>query len=75
MAYADDLVTIRDNLATVVKNETAAWVTNGPKATYSIDGQSVSWNEWLTTMMDRLAALDEQIAATSPFEHSQIWYT
>ena len=79
MAYLDDLEDIRDNIATMVKTETALMVTNGPRPSYTIDGRSVSWTEWLKAMMETLAKLDDQIAAASnisdPYEHIQRGYT
>jgi hypothetical protein len=76
LPYVDDLISIRQNIATMVKTETALWVTGGPKPDYSIDGQSVSWTAWLSAMTDKLAALDKQIAEQDvPFELSQHWYT
>lgn len=37
-------------------------ITASPKPSYSIDGQSFSWNEYLKTLTDQVKALDEIIA-------------
>jgi len=38
----------------------------GPKVTYSVDGQSVDWNAYRSSMLKDLAALEEQISAEEP---------
>lgn len=65
---AENLATIRSNLLTYI-----ASVTANPKPTYSIDGQSVSWDDHLASLWKQLESLDEQIAtAGGPYEvHSQ----
>lgn len=69
MAYSDTLVTIRDNLASIINTELAYQATNGPKPSYQANGRQVQWSEWLEIMHGRLLALDAQIAAQSePFE-------
>lgn len=37
-------------------------ITASPKPSYSIDGQSFSWNEYLKTLLEQVKALDEIIA-------------
>lgn len=64
MAYIDDLKTARDNLATAYKNATSS-----PKPNYSVDGQSVSWADYLRMLAEQLTAVNEAIASGEPFEH------
>ena len=54
MTYIDDLTTARDNLAARIKDLTAQ-----PKPNYSIDGQTVSWGDYLRQLLalDGLAEL------------------
>jgi len=56
MAYVDDLVTARNNIAALLKDITA-----NPKPDYSIDGKSVSWGSYLTQLQEQLRNLDEAI--------------
>lgn len=37
-------------------------ITASPKPSYSIDGQSFSWNEYLKTLTEQVKAFDEIIA-------------
>lgn len=39
-------------------------ITASPKPSYSIDGQSFSWNEYLKTLLEQVKALDEVIAGS-----------
>lgn len=48
------LETILDNLITIVATETAYQATNGPKPSYSLDGQSVNWDTWLDGMQSKI---------------------
>lgn len=57
---AQNLITIRSNLLADMATESA-----NPKATYSIDGQSVSWNEWWNTMLESVQKLDALISASA----------
>lgn len=67
MALATDLTTIRDNLISEVTTETTAWAANGPKPSYSIDGQSVDWNAWLSNRMEMIEKYTAMIAKLTPF--------
>ena len=42
--------------------------TVSPKPTYSIDGQSVQWNEYLRMLMDGIKDLNEKLAIADPVE-------
>lgn len=65
-----------DNLVATVQNETAYWAANGPRPTYSLANRNVSWNEWLSAMMDNIAKLNEQIIKMDqPYELNTRYYT
>lgn len=42
--------------------------TLSPKPSYTIDGQSVQWNEYLKMLMDAMKEVSELIAIASPVE-------
>ena len=63
MSYLDDLTTARDQVAANLKAITA-----NPMPNYSIDGQSVSWQQLFDSYMNSLSALNQQIADAEPFE-------
>ena len=68
MTYIDDLKTARDNLATRIKDLTAQ-----PKPNYSIDGQTVSWGDYLRQLLAsqkeiEAAIVDAELASDGPFE-------
>ncbi len=49
-----------------------AELTAQPKPTYYLDGQSVSWNEYLRRLQSTVAWCDRQMAGLEPIEvHSQ----
>ena len=54
--YLENLIQARDNIA-----ETLSRITKDPKPTYSVDGKSVSWTEYLTALTQQLKALNEAI--------------
>lgn len=69
MAYLDDLLTARDSLAAELAGELArraAIVAAGgiPPISYSGDGKSVSFNEWVSTCRRELAELNTLIIQT-----------
>lgn len=55
-----------------IKSQTLAniaAITAAPKPSYSIDGQSVSWGEYLKQLQETVKWCDEQLAAEAgPFE-------
>jgi hypothetical protein len=57
-----DLATIKTNLLARIISVTAS-----PNPSYSIDGQSVSKNEYLRTLMDQLKAVNELILMEDPY--------
>ena len=61
---AENIVTIRSNLLAYLATESA-----NPKPSYSIDGQSVSWDQHRTSIMQQISELNELIAAADgPWE-------
>ena len=68
MAYVDDLKTIRTQLVARITEVTAS-----PKPSYSVDGQAVSWTQYLAELRKQLQEINEQInQADGPFEfHTQ----
>lgn len=69
MAYADDLKTARDQIAVIIKE-----ITVDPKPSYSIDGESYSWGEYLAQLMSQLNTLNDAIGASDPFEVTEYGY-
>jgi hypothetical protein len=45
-----------------------AEITANPKPSYTVDGQTVSWAEYLAQLRATVAWCDERLAATEPFE-------
>lgn len=58
---SDNLKTIRANYIQLLADESAYQVANGPKPSYSIDGETVQWDEWRDKTMARIDALTDQI--------------
>jgi hypothetical protein len=68
VALVDDLRAARDNLGAIVKAQTEAWLAAGCPPTFSADGESYSWNEWLKAKSDEIEALTKAIqSVSSPF--------
>lgn len=63
MAAIDDLKEASDNLAAAIKAATVS-----PKPNYSVDGQSVSWGDYLAMLIAQKKSLDAAIAQSEPFE-------
>jgi hypothetical protein len=65
---SDNLAAAYASLTVIVRTKTAEWEANGCPATYSIDGESVQWNEWLSSRLAELKGMrDEMQAASGPF--------
>jgi hypothetical protein len=64
---ADELQTILESLVTALG--TAA---SNPKPTYSIDGQSVSWGEYLRMLLDGIKAVAEVLGTFDPVESRSV---
>lgn len=67
-ANPDDLQAIRDSLIAELKGETARRAAlvaagNPAPATYSVGGKNVSWNEYLTMMVEQVKAMNELVIA------------
>lgn len=56
-----DLETTRSNLITLLKEETAAQITGGPKPSYSLDGVSYQWNEWREAVLRKVEHITKLI--------------
>jgi hypothetical protein len=68
VSFATDVVAIRDNLVAEFRGETArraALVAAGspPPATYSVNGRSVDWNNYMRLMMDEIRRANELVVA------------
>jgi hypothetical protein len=64
-------VAVIDNLTAVKTNVSAilAQITSDPKPSYSIDGQSVSWESYFSMLTDKLERLNQLIQVEGgPFE-------
>lgn len=53
----DSLKTQRDTLLTIIDTQLAAWEAAGMPPTFSVDGESYSWGEWLKSRYDELDKL------------------
>ena len=64
---AEQIRTIKSQTLAVL-----AEVTANPKPSYAIDGQSVSWGDYLAQLRQTVRWCDEQLAGQEPFEeHTQ----
>lgn len=61
--YLDNLKTAREQIAANLAEMTAS-----PKPSYTIDGQTVSWQGLFDSYIRQLEQLDARIAAGEPFE-------
>lgn len=52
-----------------------AEITAQPKPTYTIDGQNISWAEYLAQLQDTVDWCDRHFAAEQPFEAKSQGYT
>jgi hypothetical protein len=59
------MATISENLATAKANLAAnlASITANPKPSYSVDGKSYSWTEYMTALLAAIKGIDDQLAA------------
>ena len=58
----DNLQQIKSNLIAKLEE-----VTQCPKPTYSIDGQSVSWTEYYKMLMEQIKSINELIQMEDPY--------
>lgn len=61
MAYLTDLETFRDALA-------AELAAGDIKPSYSIEGVSVDWNSYRTSLLEQLAKINDLISQANPYE-------
>lgn len=62
----------------LIKSQTLALIqsiTVDPKPSYSIDGQTVSWGDYLAQLRGTVAWCDSQSAGSEPFEVRSRGYT
>ena len=57
------LTSIRENLLVRIHE-----ITSAPKPNYNIDGQQVSWQSYLDSLMASLQRIDEQLLNDEPYE-------
>lgn len=58
---ASNLATALDNLEQLIEAKTAAWVASGCPPTFSVDGESYDWNNWLQSKIDAIDKLKSLI--------------
>lgn len=64
---AEQLATIKTQTLAIIVTITA-----NPKPSYNIDGQSISWGDYLKQLEGTIAFVDKQLASIAPYEiHSQ----
>lgn len=57
----DTLKAARSSLVATFAAEAAYQAANGPKPSYSIDGESVSWDEWRAATLKQIDDLSDVI--------------
>lgn len=55
----------RDNVAAIIETQTDAWVAAGMPPTFSVDGESYSWSEWLAARTKEITDLTDAIVKVS----------
>lgn len=64
MSAQTDLIAAKANIATIIKNITA-----NPKPTYTENGRTISWNEYLSSLIQQSEAFDKMLQRSAgPFE-------
>lgn len=63
MTDAEQLRLIRSQTLSRIAELTAQ-----PKPSYTLDGQSVAWESYLSQLQDTVAWCDRQLASAEPFE-------
>jgi len=56
MSLVSDLKAAQASIAKTIADQTASWEAAGCPPSYSIDGESYEWNNWLA---DKLSAIDQ----------------
>ena len=67
---AEQLATIKSQILQILVD-----ITESPKPTYMIDGQTVSWTAYQRMLLDQLAQINAALAAETPFEIHSRGYT
>lgn len=62
------MATFAQNLETARNAYAAELAAGNVKPSYSIDGQSVSWNEYRSNLMEMIEKLDAKLASADPVE-------
>jgi hypothetical protein len=70
MSDADIIRTIKTQTLTLIQE-----LTVNPKPSYSLDGQEISWTEYLAQLKRTLDWCDHQLAGEEPFEIHTTGYT
>ena len=60
---AEQIATIKSQTLAIIADLTTA-----PKPSYSINGQSVSWSQYLKDLQQTVAWCDQQLNSEAPFE-------
>ena len=70
MADADMVRTIKSQTLSLI-----AEITASPKPSYSLDGQTISWNDYLAQLQRTVDWCDRQLVGEEPFEIHSTGYT
>jgi len=69
MSIQTDLETALEQIAARILE-----ITESPKPSYSVDGQSVSWDAYLRTLIDSYERIKKQLQSEDPFEVQSTGY-
>ncbi len=61
------LTATRSSIEAIIQNQTAAWEAAGCPPTFSIDGESYSWDQWLQSKLEAIDKLNAQIVRARPY--------
>lgn len=70
MADSDTVSTIKTQTLALIQD-----LTLNPKPSYTIDGQTVSWGDYLRQLKETVEWCDKQLVAEEPFEIHSYGYT
>jgi len=70
MSDIETIATIRSQVLATI-----AAITADPKPSYTIDGQSVAWNDYLGQLRESVEWCDRQLAREEPFEFRSQGYS
>lgn len=51
---AASLIALRTKFVTLLTTETDYQIANGPKPSYSLDGETMNWDQWRDGMLERI---------------------